>query len=76
MKYQIKRHKAEHTKQEEDKPSMECTKVQTGTKDNVKSIVNAEWLDKFAENTEEFIIETNDHIKEALKKTSCESFVA
>ena len=65
-----------NAKQEEDKPLTEHTQKFKQEQDNVKSIMGTKWLDKFAENTEECTSNTKDDIKETLKKTSCESFVA
>ena len=45
------------TKQDEDEPSLECTKKFKQAQDNVKSIMGTEWLDEFMENMEECIKE-------------------
>ena len=64
------------TKQEEDEPLMEHTKRFEQAQDNVKSIVGTEWLFKFVKNAKECINEAQDDVKNKLKESSNESFMA
>ena len=65
-----------NTKQDEDEALIKCTKRFKQAQDDMRSIMGTEWLDKFMENMEEHVSETDNDAKEELKKTSCESFVA